>query len=121
MALSRVLPCNIPISGSWLYLLAGVDYGTDAARAVFKEIYEYWTTLPKDRRPRLYLHGLSLGANSEQSTDLIEVLGDPFAGALWSGPPYSSRLWRSLTDGRNPGSPAWLPRFRDGSFVRFMN
>src|SRR5262249_13436881 len=79
-------------------------------------------TLPKDNRPRLYLHGLSLGAaNSEQSTDLIEVFGDPFAGALWSGPPYSSRLWRFLTDGRNPGSPAWLPRFRDGSFVRFMN
>ena len=108
--------------GSWLYLLAGVDYGADAARALFKEIYEYWTKLPKDRRPRLYLHGLSLGTkNSEQSTDLIEVLGDPFAGALWSGPPYSSRLWRSLTDRRNPGSPAWLPRFRDGSFVRFMN
>jgi uncharacterized membrane protein len=52
---------------------------------------------------------------------LIEVLGDPFDGALWTGPPYSSRLWRLLTDGRNPVSPAWLPRFRDGSFVRFMN
>jgi uncharacterized membrane protein len=108
--------------GSWLYLLAGVDYGADAARALFKEIYGFWTTLPTDNRPRLYLHGLSLGSkNSEQSTDLIEVLGDPFAGALWSGPPYSSRLWRFLTDRRNPGSPAWLPRFRDGSAVRFMN
>jgi uncharacterized membrane protein len=108
--------------GSWLYLLVGADYGADAARALFKEIYGYWTTLPKDKRPRLYLHGLSLGAtNSEQSTDLIEVLADPFAGALWSGPPHSSRLWRFLTDNRNPGSPAWLPRFRDGSFVRFMN
>lgn len=108
--------------GSWLYLLAGADYGADAARALFAEIYGYWTRLPKDNRPRLYLHGLSLGAkNSEQSMDLIEVLGDPFAGALWSGPPHSSRLWRFLTDRRNPGSAAWLPRFRDGSFVRFMN
>lgn len=108
--------------GSWLYLLAGADYGADAARALFKEIYGYWTTLPKDKRPRVYLHGLSLGAKySEQSTDLIDVLGDPFAGALWSGPPYSSRFWRSLTNRRNPGSLAWLPRFRDGSFVRFMN
>jgi uncharacterized membrane protein len=108
--------------GSWLYLLAGADYGADAARALFKEIYGYWITLPKDGRPRLYLHGLSLGAaNSQQSTDLIEVLVDPFAGALWSGPPHSSRLWRFLTDRRNPGSPVWLPRFRDGSFVRFMN
>jgi uncharacterized membrane protein len=107
---------------SWLSLLVEPGYGADAARALFRKIYGYWITLPKDGRPRLYLHGLSLGAaNSEQSTDLIEVLGDPFAGALWSGPPYSSRLWRSLTDRRNPGSPAWLPRFRDGSFVRFMN
>jgi uncharacterized membrane protein len=39
--------------GSWLHLLVGADYGADAARALFKEIYGYWTTLPKDRRPRL--------------------------------------------------------------------
>lgn len=108
--------------GSWLYLLGGADYGADAAHALFTQIYGYWTTLPKDKRPRLYLHGLSLGAkNSEQSTSLTEVVGDPFAGALWSGPPYSSRLWRSFTDHRNPGSPAWLPTFGDGSLVRFMN
>ena len=107
---------------SWLSLLVEPGYGADAARALFKEIYGYWTTLPKDARPRLYLFGLSLGAmNSERSFDLFEVLGDPLDGALWSGPPYSSSLWRSLTDRRNPGSPAWLPRFRDGSFVRFMN
>ena len=107
---------------SWLYLLVDPGYGADAARALFKEIYGYWITLPKNSRPKLYLQGISLGAmHSEQSTDLIEIMGDPFDGALWSGPPYSSRLWRWLTDHRNPGSPAWLPRFRDGSFVRFMN
>ncbi|MCA6107058.1 alpha/beta hydrolase [Bradyrhizobium cenepequi] len=107
---------------SWLYLLLDPGYSADVARALFREIYGYWITLPKDRRPKLYLHGISLGAmNSQQSTDLIEVMGDPFAGALWSGPPYSSRLWRWFTDHRNLGSPFWLPRFRDGSFVRFMN
>ena len=90
---------------SWLYLLVEPGYSADVARALFKEIYGYWITLPKESRPRLYLHGISLGAmNSEQSTDLIEVMGDPFDGALWSGPPYSSRLWRWLTDHRNPGS-----------------
>jgi uncharacterized membrane protein len=107
---------------SWLYLLGDPGHGADAARALFKAIYGYWITLPKNRRPKLYLHGISLGvANSEQSMDLIEVMGDPFDGALWSGPPYSSRLWRWLTDHRNPGTPAWLPRFGDGSLVRFMN
>jgi uncharacterized membrane protein len=107
---------------SWLSLLVEPGYGGEAARALFSEVYGYWTTLPKDSRPRLYLYGLSLGAlSSELSTQLFEVLGDPIQGALWSGPPFQSRGWRSITDGRNPGSPEWLPRFRDGSFVRFTS
>lgn len=105
---------------SWLALLVDPDYGGETARALFSEVYGYWTTLPKDRRPRLYLYGLSLGAmHSEQSTELFEVLGDPYDGALWSGPPFPTRMWRTITDNRNPGSPEWLPRFRDSSFVRF--
>lgn len=108
---------NSPLS-----LLFQPEYGAEAARALFVEIYGYWTTLPKDKRPKLYLHGLSLGAlNSEKSAELFEMIGDPIAGALWSGPPFESRNWRSITDNRNPGSPAWLPEFRDGRFVRFMN
>jgi uncharacterized membrane protein len=105
-----------------LSLLVEPDYGSEAARALFVAVYDYWTTLPHDRRPKLYLHGLSLGAmNSEKSFELFEILGDPIQGALWSGPPFASRGWRSITEHRNPGSPAWLPRFRDGMFVRFMN
>jgi uncharacterized membrane protein len=108
---------NSPLS-----LLFQPEYGAEASRALFAEIYRYWTTLPKDRRPKLYLHGLSLGAmNSEKSAELFEMIGDPIAGALWSGAPFESRIWRSITDNRNPGSPAWLPEFRDGRFVRFMN
>jgi uncharacterized membrane protein len=108
---------NSPLS-----LLFQREYGAAAARALFAEIYGYWRTLPKDRRPRLYVHGLSLGAmNSEQSAELFEMIGDPIAGALWSGPPFESQIWRSITANRNAGSPAWLPEFRDSRFVRFMN
>ncbi|MDA9403166.1 membrane protein [Bradyrhizobium sp. CCBAU 45389] len=108
---------NSPLS-----LLFQPEYGAEAARALFAEIYGYWTSLPKDKRPKLYLHGLSLGAmNSEKSAELFETIGDPIAGALWSGPPFESRIWRSVTANRNPGSPAWLPEFRDSRFVRFMN
>ncbi|MDY0885722.1 alpha/beta hydrolase [Dongia soli] len=107
---------------SWLTLLVDPGYGADTAQALFSEIYRYWTSLPRDHRPRLYLHGLSLGAlNSAQSVQLFEIIGDPIDGALWSGPPYSSEVWRSFMNDRNPGTPAWLPQFRDGSFVRFMN
>lgn len=105
-----------------LSLIVQPEYGLEAARALFSEVYRHWTALPRDQRPKLYVHGLSLGAlNSERSAELFEILADPIDGALWSGPPFASRYWRALTETRNPGSAAWLPEFRDGSFVRFMN
>ncbi|EKF18877.1 alpha/beta hydrolase [Nitratireductor pacificus] len=105
---------------SWLSLLIEPSYGAEAAHALFREVYAHWKTLPEETRPKLYLYGLSLGAlSSEQSSELFDVLADPFQGALWVGPPFNSRIWRSVTSDRNAGSPAWLPRFRDGSVVRF--
>jgi uncharacterized membrane protein len=105
-----------------LALITEAAYGADTAQAVFEEVYGYWTTLPKDRRPSLYLHGVSLGAlNSELSFEIHDIIADPFQGALWAGPPFRSDRWNSLTARREPGSPARLPRFRGGSVVRFMN
>ncbi|AOF93449.1 alpha/beta-hydrolase family protein [Sinorhizobium sp. RAC02] len=105
-----------------LSLLVEPDYGMEAAQALFAQVYGYWTTLPRDHRPKLYLHGLSLGAlNSERSTDIFEILGDPIQGAVWSGPPFASSIWRQVTEARNAGSPMWLPEFRDGATFRFMN
>lgn len=107
---------------SWLSLLSEENYGAESARALFEAVYGHWTQLPREARPRLYLHGLSLGAlNSERSADLFDVIADPFHGALWSGPPFRSQAWRTITASREPGSPAWLPRFRDGSIVRFTH
>lgn len=103
-------------------LLSEAPYGAEMARALFEAVYGYWTMLPRDRRPRLFLFGLSLGAlNSDLSFDLFDVLPDPFQGVLWAGPPFSSPSWRRITDSRVDGSPAWKPEFRDGSVVRFMN
>jgi len=105
-----------------LSLLFQPEYGAEASRALFIAVYNYWKNLPRDRRPRLYLYGLSLGAmNSEISSELFEMLDDPINGALWSGPPFPSRDWKAMTRRRNPGTPEWLPVFRDGSFARFMN
>lgn len=107
---------------SWIALLTEPDYGVETARASFEAIYGYWTTLPKETRPKLYLHGLSLGAlNSQKSSDLYDVLADPFQGALWSGPPFSSPTWRMATSGRVAGTPYWLPKFRDSSVIRFAD
>lgn len=105
-----------------LALLTQASYGAEMARALFAEIYGYWRTLPRDSRPRLFLSGLSLGSlNSDLSFDLYDIIDDPFDGVLWSGPPFRNQTWRRITAERDPGTPAWLPEFRGGAVVRFMN
>ncbi|MDK3072006.1 alpha/beta-hydrolase family protein [Sedimentitalea sp. JM2-8] len=107
---------------SWLSLLTVPEYGAESAREVFLAIYHHWRSLPRDARPKLYLFGLSLGAlNSDLSVDFFDLVGDPFTGAFWVGPPFASHSWGQITADRDPGSPAWLPTFRDGAVVRFLN
>lgn len=97
-------------------------YGRESAEALFRAVYGHWRQLPKESRPKLYLFGLSLGAlNSDRSFDFYDIIDDPFDGALWTGPPFRSDTWREVTAERDPGSPAWLPVFRDGAVVRFGN
>jgi uncharacterized membrane protein len=91
-----------------------------AGRALFDAVYAHWRTLPKDARPRLYLFGLSLGAlGSAASADLFTVFDDPIQGGVWSGPPFPSIPWQRAVAARDAGTPMWLPRFRDGSMIRF--
>ncbi len=105
---------------SWITILIDPERSRNSAQYLFNEIYNYWTRLPHERRPKLYLHGLSLGSlGSEASTDMFTIFADPIQGGLWSGPPFPSTDWIQLTRARNPGSPMWLPTFRDGSLVRF--
>lgn len=107
---------------SMLALLAHPDYGVAQSRALFDKIYDYWTGLPKDERPRFYVHGLSQGAfNSQAILPLFDMLGDPIQGAMWAGSPFFSRYWTEVRDQRNEGSPAWRPTFGNGSLVRVMD
>ena len=105
---------------SWLALLVDPDYGAETARAVFTAIHDHWRRLPPEARPRLYLHGLSLGSlNSELSADVWNILAQPYDGAFWVGPTFTNPLWQQFTARRNPGSPAWRPVVGSGSLVRF--
>jgi uncharacterized membrane protein len=94
-------------------------HGIEEARALFDLVYRHWTSLPPDGRPRLYLHGLSLGAFlSQETVPLLDVLGDPFHGAVWTGSPFLSDFWLMVQARRDPASPAWRPRFGNGSLIR---
>jgi len=107
---------------SWISLLVEPEYSAEAGRALFSAVRRHWLTLPPDRRPKLYLYGLSLGAySSQQSLRLYEMIDQPFAGALWVGPPFVSPLWQTLTRERDPASPEWLPRMERGQTVRFTD
>lgn len=97
-------------------------HGIAEAQALFDLVYRRWTAMPKDRRPRLYLHGLSLGAFLSQETlPLLDVLADMPNGALWAGSPFLSDFWRMVVDRRQSGSPAWRPEFGNGSLIRADN
>jgi uncharacterized membrane protein len=105
-----------------LALVTEGAYGAEIAEALFEVVYDYWTTLPVGARPRLYLFGLSLGAlNAGRSFDLHDVLSDPFDGALWVGTPFRSAALQEIMATRHRDSPAWKPRFRNSTVVRFMN
>ncbi|HEY0931030.1 MAG TPA: alpha/beta-hydrolase family protein [Gemmatimonas sp.] len=107
---------------SWLSLLAESAYGSETASALFHRVYSHWRSLPRESRPRLYVHGVSLGAlNSGEAVNLYDLVDDPIDGALWVGPPFRSTTWRALVDNRDAGTPMWLPVYRGGSTVRFAN
>ncbi len=105
-----------------LALILETRTGLDQATALLEVVHEYWSGLPKDSRPRLYAHGLSLGAwSSMYATNLFRLLDDPIDGAFWAGPPFPSRFWQSIQVARNADSPWVLPQVGRGSLVRYAN
>ncbi len=105
-----------------LALILETRSGLDQARALISAVHGYWKTLPQDARPRLYIHGLSLGAWSSMSgTGLFALLDDPINGALWVGPPFPSTMWQGITAERDPASPYVRPTVGDGRLVRFAS
>lgn len=105
-----------------LALILETRTGLDQATALLEVVHRYWKTLPEDSRPRLYAHGLSLGAwSSMYATNLFRLVDDPINGAFWAGPPFPSDLWNYVQNARNPGSPWVLPTIENGSLVRYAS
>lgn len=105
-----------------LALILETRSGLDQADALISTVHGYWRDLAEDTRPRLYIHGLSLGAwSSMHGTDLFALLDDPIDGAFWAGPPFPSSLWQGIVASRDPGSAYVAPDLGAGRLVRFAS
>jgi len=105
---------------SWLTLLVDPTRSEVSANALYDAIYGYWTMLPKNSRPDLYIYGLSLGSlGAETSINLPDLIRDPIQGGVLAGPPFPSSVAPQLTRDRKQGSPQWLPVIQDSSVIRF--
>lgn len=105
-----------------LALILETNTGLEQAIALQEVVHGYWKTLPAGKRPRLYVHGLSLGAwSSMHATNLFRLIDNPIDGAFWAGPPFPSAFWNYVQNQRNTGSPWVLPSIGDGSLVRYAS
>jgi len=129
LALEYIYNGDVAVAGaqysylpSWISLLADQDEVKETSQIVFRTIHEYWSTIPEDRRPEIYLYGLSLGSFGVESIlTSINIINEPIDGALMVGPPFVNELWNELVADRDPGTSPATPIYQAGRTVRFTN
>ena len=105
---------------SWISYLVDQKRAREAGRALFDAVYNKWSALPQDSRPRLLVFGESLGSfGGETAFSGEQDLRNRTSGAVFAGPPNFNTLFREFTDSRDPGSLEAAPIYRDGRTVRF--
>ncbi|WP_406513290.1 alpha/beta hydrolase [Streptomyces sp. NBC_00161] len=107
---------------SWMSYLVDQSKAREAGRDLFDAVYDKWSKLPQDRRPRLFVAGESLGSFGGETAFSGEAdLRNRTAGTLFAGPPNFNTLFRKFSDHRDAGSPEIEPVYREGRTVRFTD
>ncbi|WP_405426614.1 alpha/beta hydrolase [Streptomyces erythrochromogenes] len=107
---------------SWLSYLVDQSKAREAGRELFDAVYDVWSKLPQDERPRLFVAGESLGSFGGETAFSGEYdLRNRTAGTLFAGPPNFNTLFREFSDGRDAGSPEIEPVYKEGRTVRFTD
>jgi uncharacterized membrane protein len=107
---------------SWLSFLVDQARAREAGRQLFDSVYEIWSQLPREDRPRLYVFGESLGSfGGETAFSGAFDLNNRTDGTLFVGPPNFNPLYRSFVEDREPESSEILPVYRDGRTIRFTD
>ncbi|WP_196942873.1 alpha/beta hydrolase [Streptomyces sclerotialus] len=107
---------------SWISYLVDQSKAREAGRALFDAVYDDWSKLPADSRPRLFVAGESLGSFGGETAFSGEYdLRNRTSGTMFTGPPHFNTLFREFSDHRDAGSPEEQPVYKDGRTVRFTN
>lgn len=107
---------------SWISYLVDQSKATAAGRDLFDAVYDVWSKLPQEKRPKLYVAGESLGSFGGEAAFSGEYdLRNRTAGTLFAGPPNFNTLFREFSDARDADSPEIQPVYKDGRTVRFTN
>ena len=99
---------------SWVSFLVDQTRAREAGRALFDAVYQVWSELPAQDRPKLLFFGVSLGSFSGETAFSGEAdLANRTDGALFAGPPNFNQLRGEFEAGRDDGQPgrrAGVPR-----------
>lgn len=105
---------------SWISFVGDRDTPPAAGRALSEAVHARWSQLPADARPRLVVHGISLGSYGAQGAfSGLPDLAARADGALFVGTPNFTPVWRDLTDTRDAGSPEITPVVDGGRTARW--
>ena len=106
---------------SWISFLVDQEKAADAGSGMINAVYDRWSQLPEDSRPRLLLFGESLGSfGTESAFEDINDMVSKIDGALLVGPVFQNDIHNQVTADREEGTPAWRPVYEDGEHVRFV-
>lgn len=108
---------DLPSPVAWL-----ADHETPpaAGRILFDRVRAEWERLPEDDRPQLIIAGESLGGFGgngafDDAADMVASID----GAVWTGTPQFTPIWKELTRRRDAGSPEIAPVIDGGRHIRF--
>lgn len=106
---------------------SGLSYVLDrrspqrAGHQLFHAVRRRLDAMPEEERPALYVAGESLGSYGGNSAfrDVQDLLAS-VDGAVWTGTPSFTPLWREIASRSRPGAPAIAPIIEHGRHIRVV-